>query len=167
MDKRKLTDAEIDWLKNIFADSIDYETVSIYKLKLPGFLPHNAMSFGGNIYFPADYYCEDFSITSGYFRRWFVHEMTHVWQSQNGFPVLFAGLLIFLTGGYLKKRAYNYQKAILNGKNFSQLNMEQQASLLSDFFIPSDDNKDIPLSKSMRCFVQQRDASCNLPYFFS
>ena len=167
MDKRKLTDAEIDWLQTIFADSVDYSSVHIYKVQIPSFLPHNAISFGGNIYFPADYYCEDFSITSEHFKHWIVHEMTHVWQSQNGFPVLYAGILLFITGGYLNKRAYSYKKAILRGKDFSQLNMEQQASLLSDFFISSKSTSDLPLSKSMRCFVNQRDAACNLPCFFA
>ena len=87
---RRLTDNEIKMAKLIFADSIDYARVKIYR-GIPC-LPtmQVAVSPNGNIYFPRNNCPDDFALASASYQIWMIHELTHVWQYQQGFKTWWA-----------------------------------------------------------------------------
>lgn len=130
---RRLTTGEIEMAQKIFADSIDYAQVKIYR-GIP-FLPalQLAISPNGHIYFPKHNCPVDFTQAGTSYMVWLIHELTHVWQHQNGFRTWAGGMLLSLKGGYLKRRAYQYGLPADIGC-FSQLNMEQQADFLAHYF---------------------------------
>ncbi|MBO7554985.1 MAG: type IV secretion protein Rhs [Neisseriaceae bacterium] len=164
---RPLTQNEQRLVQSIFADSIDCTNIKIYAVPFDWLKLNTAMSFGGHIYFPRRYFCKDFTQQNMAMKRWFVHEITHIWQSQNGFPVLFAGVLIFLSGGYFFQAAYRYQHKIKTHKTFAELNMEQQAEVIADFFTTPDTAQKNRLSPLLRDFIIHRRHSNYLPKFFA
>lgn len=84
-----------------------------------------AMAPNGNIYFhPLDFQ-EDFSVASAPLKHWFIHEMTHVWQHQLGYPV-------FWRGAARVGLPYKYELA--EGMRLGDYNMEAQGDLLADYF---------------------------------
>lgn len=100
------------------------------------------MSPNGQMFFPRQHlYCDDFSCVSLNLKRLFVHEATHVWQHQMGFPVRLCGLCIALQGGYVKARAYQIDEFLRQSSHFSAANMEQQAVLLEHFFASTQHNQ--------------------------
>lgn len=83
--ERKLTAGEITLARGIFGDAIDYSKVEIRRRKWWLFQPrHITMAPKGHLHFhPAgDAYCDDFSQADFRARGLFMHEMTHVWQTQ-------------------------------------------------------------------------------------
>lgn len=80
-----MTAGEIDLARSIFDDAIDYRHVSIRRRKWFPLQPRRTtMAPRGHIHFhPAGTaYCDDFSQTSTLQQGLFIHEMTHVWQTQ-------------------------------------------------------------------------------------
>ena len=131
---RQLTNNEIEMLKLIFSDSIEYDKVKIFKDKYLPFQNKNiAMSPNGNIYFDEKHHQDDFSISSNSNKMWFIHEMTHVWQYQNGFKLIRNALKLSLKGQYKNKFAYCYDYEC-ESDEFCSLNFEQQATIIEDYF---------------------------------
>jgi hypothetical protein len=82
---RPLTHGEIALARTVFGDAIDYSTVRMVKRKWWPFQPRNtAMAPTGNIHFHpyGNLWSEDFSAEPLHRQGLFIHEMTHVWQSQ-------------------------------------------------------------------------------------
>ena len=125
---RPMTRGEIDMARSIFGDAVDYARVTIHGSGFLWFgLQHRdmALSPDGNIYFTAHRYLDDFAASTDRDRHWFMHEMTHVWQHQLGYPVMLRGALrLFLD--------YHYE--LESGRRLSQYNMEAQGDLLADYF---------------------------------
>lgn len=119
---RQLTAGEIALARSVFADSIRLDNV---QLKTAWWVLKNyAVSPNGNIYFhPADWIV-DFSQTSLNKQSWLIHELTHVWQLQQGLKVV---------RGALIARRYNY--VFETGKCFFKYGIEQQARMVQDYFI--------------------------------
>lgn len=133
---RGLTDGERALLAQVFGGALDLETVRVCARR---FLPFQsarvAMAPDGCMYFPPPFlYCHDFSCEPLPRRALFVHEAVHVWQRQLGYPVLLGGVCLALQGGYWRNRAYRYRHLLDTGVRFSQLNMEQQAAAVEDYF---------------------------------
>ncbi|MDO5069342.1 MAG: type IV secretion protein Rhs [Neisseria zoodegmatis] len=132
---RSLTQGEIDLAKQVFKDSIDYAKVKVHKGEYLLWVQDNqtVMTPNGEMYFPEEIYEEDFSKR----RQWlFIHEMTHVWQHQLGYKVNHAGLSLSAQGGYYPNNiAYEYKHIITERNNLSDFNMEQQGSIIADYFI--------------------------------
>lgn len=125
---RDLTPGEITLARLIFRNGIDYSKVKIHHGKYMFFQAHNvAMSPNGNIYFPKGLFIEDFSAGNVRDQQLFIHEMTHVWQHQLGYPVTAEGLSSWIKA--------NYQYKLDTKKKFSDYGMEAQANILGDFFI--------------------------------
>ena len=85
MVSRPLTLGEINVAKSVFGDAIDYSTVRMVKSKWWPFHPRNAaMAPMGNIHFHPEggVWSEDFSKEPLSRQGFFIHEMTHVWQTQ-------------------------------------------------------------------------------------
>lgn len=119
---RSLTTGEIALARSVFGDSIDLDGV---QLKTAWWvLKHYAVSPNGNIYFnPADWII-DFSDASLSKKSWLIHELTHVWQLQQGLKVV---------RGALIDRRYDY--VLKTGKSFFNYGIEQQARMVQDYFI--------------------------------
>jgi len=136
MVSRPLTKGEIALAKSVFGDSVDYSTVTISDQKFGGleFLPEGtAMAPNGKLYMPGCYK-EDYSKEPALTKSLFIHEMTHVWQFQNKVlaPIVEAAKLN-LKHGFNYMAAYGYT---LDGKkDLLDYNMEQQASIVQDYFI--------------------------------
>jgi hypothetical protein len=82
---RALTDGEIALARSMFGASIDYGRVRLVRRKWWPFQPRGiVMAPTGNIHFhPADSrWSEDFSAEPLSSQGLFIHEMTHVWQTQ-------------------------------------------------------------------------------------
>ena len=138
---RHLTDGEKQMAALIFQDAIDYKKVRIYNRHWL-FLPKSqiAMTPRGHIFFPKASYEQDFSCTSDAKKQWFIHEMAHIWQYQLGYPVLWAGIMQILKGGYFRSikgqpAAYYFDPAREPLRNqLAHFNMEQQADIISFYF---------------------------------
>jgi len=82
---RALTLGEIALSRSIFGDTIDYSPVRMIRRKWWPFQPRGiVMAPTGNIHFhPADErWSDDFSAEPLSRQGLFIHEMTHVWQTQ-------------------------------------------------------------------------------------
>lgn len=119
---RRLTQGEIDLAHSVFGEHIGLDEV---RLKTTWWVLKNyAVSPNGNIYFhPADW-TEDFARETLGKQSWLIHELTHVWQLQQGLKVV---------RGALINRRYDY--VIEAGKSFFAYGIEQQARIVQDYFL--------------------------------
>jgi hypothetical protein len=128
-ESRSLTSGEIAIARSVFGEAIDYARVKMIKGKWWPFQPRNAaMAPMGNIYFHPEggAWSDDFSKESLGRQGFFIHEMTHVWQSQ--------------TKGrfYLPLMRHpfcRYDYRILPGKTFGWYGLEQQAEIVAHRFL--------------------------------
>ncbi|URS63628.1 type VI secretion system tip protein VgrG [Pseudomonas sp. Y39-6] len=132
--KRSLTLGEIAMAGTIFKDAIDYTKVEVHHAGWWGFVgrQNTAATPNGNMYYPSStgYYRNDFSATDDdRDKALFIHEMTHVWQYQLGYPVKRMGLVVTSRGA----PAYRY--ALTEQSVLSDYNMEQQGEIISDYYL--------------------------------
>ena len=128
-ESRSLTSGEVAIARSVFGDAIDYARVRMVKGKWWPFHPRNAaMAPMGNIYFHPDggAWSEDFAKESLGRQGFFIHEMTHVWQSQ--------------TKGrfYLPLMRHpfcSYDYRLRPGKKFAWYGLEQQAEIVAHRFL--------------------------------
>lgn len=129
-DARGLTSGEIDMAKLVFGDSVDYSKVKVHNKEYLWFgLQHDdiAMTPNGEMYFNPKHFKEDFSNPADLGgQRWFIHEMTHVWQHQLGYPVKWRGAV---------RLGLSYRYALDMEKRLSDYNMEAQGNILADYFV--------------------------------
>ncbi|RYY80148.1 MAG: type IV secretion protein Rhs [Moraxellaceae bacterium] len=119
---RALTLGEKGLAYSIFHDQLDLARPRIVASRwvMRGY----AISPNGHIYFNPDDYLDDFSTAPLGKQAWFIHEMTHVWQVQQGMKVIRRALL---------DRRYQY--LLQEGKSFFRYGIEQQAQMVQDFFV--------------------------------
>ena len=120
--KRLLTHAEKQLAMSVFGTSIKLEHIQIVAHRLV--LKNYAISPNGNIYFHPENWCEDFTQDTILKQSWFIHELVHVWQYQQGVKLIRTALF---------DRKYNY--VLQQGKQFFQYGIEQQAQMVQDYFI--------------------------------
>jgi hypothetical protein len=125
---RQLTPGEIEMAQSIFKDSVDYPRVKVHDEEYLWFGLQDddtAITPNGEMYFNPKRFNADFSSASYGDRLWFMHEMTHVWQHQLGYPVKIRGALRFgLTYGY----------TLDTTRRLGHYNMEAQGNVLSDYW---------------------------------
>lgn len=122
---RKLTGGELRYAMEIFGSAIDYGRVMIHNYKAYFFQPDDtAITPNGEVYFSRSYYKPDFSFDTGN-AAWLMHELTHVWQHQKGVWVRINGML---------HRNYNYGDLARTKLSFAGFQIEQQASIVEDYF---------------------------------
>jgi len=138
---RKLTKGEKAMCQSIFGQAIKYEDVYIFHNKFM----FRAGSIFGVIIYPDNKKSNDFSIDILAKRTLFIHEMTHAWQFQKGFPVLKAGAEMQL---HYEAGANPYKYDLVPPSDdrhranpdkprmiyFRDYNMESQAELLSHYY---------------------------------
>ena len=124
---RALTPGETALAASIFGDAVDYAAARIANRKWAFFQPRRTtMAPRGTIHFHPEggLYRDDFAAAPLYLQALFVHEMTHVWQHQQG---------IFLP---LRRHPFcRYAYAIKPGQPFHLYGLEQQAMLVQHAFL--------------------------------
>lgn len=128
---RPLTTGEIELARSIFRDAIDYSTVRMVRGKWWPFQPKNAaMAPTGNIHFHphGNLWSDDFAAEPLWRQGLFIHEMTHVWQTQ-------------LRGRYylpLMRHPFSrYKYKCVAGWPLERYGLEQQAEIVSHIFLAS------------------------------
>ena len=87
MQCRHLTPGEVELARSIFGDAIDYSRVRLFEGKWWPFQPkRSAMAPMGDIWFHPNGggWSPDFSREPLSQQGFFIHELTHVWQTQKG-----------------------------------------------------------------------------------
>jgi hypothetical protein len=127
MTSRALTPAELRLAEGVFGAAIDYDRVRIHSAKWIFFQPRNTvMSPDGDIWFHprGSLFRDDFCACSADEQGLFIHEMTHVWQRQQG---------IYLP---LKRHPFcRYGYTIQPGRRFERYGLEQQAEIVRHAFL--------------------------------
>ncbi len=126
---RALTPGEIELARSIFGDAIDYAKVRMIKGKWWPFQPRNAaMAPMGSIYFHPENggWSDDFSTEPLSRQGYFIHEMTHVWQTQA------SGRFYLLL---MRHPFCRYAYALKPGKPFDDYGIEQQAEIVRHCFL--------------------------------
>lgn len=124
-----LTKGEIELARSIFGDAIDYGRVRMIRRKWWPFQPRQvAMAPMGNIHFNphGDLWSEDFSKEPLHRQGLFMHELTHVWQSQRGGR-------FFLP--LMRHPFCRYRYDLKEGRRFSDYGLEQQAEIVRHRFL--------------------------------
>ena len=81
----------------------------------------------------------DYNIAPDNYKYTFIHEMTHVWQHFHGINVLAeAAYLMTQYGSDYDPKAYRYD--LSSHGNFRNFNIEQQASIVADYWYLSKGN---------------------------
>jgi hypothetical protein len=113
--------------RSIFGDAIDYPQVRIRRRKWFPFQPRRVtMAPRGHIHFHprGTAYCDDFAQAPLAAQGLFIHELTHVWQHQQG---------IFLP---LRRHPFSsYRYRLEPGRAFARYGIEQQAEIVRHAFL--------------------------------
>jgi hypothetical protein len=127
---RLLTEGEKQLVKSIFGDSIkDLDKVEIRNRNFIPFFQRSdtTMTPNGNMYPAKDLrHVKDFSKERLELQAHLIHEMTHVWQKQDGMSVKTRGLFSLMV-----PYDYKYEP----GKDFRKYRLEQQATMIADYFL--------------------------------
>jgi len=125
---RLLTSGEIRLATELYGKSIRYSHVWIHHDSyLPFGMQENntAMTPNGEMWFETNVYRDDYSIGPVDYQHLYMHEMMHVWQYQHGMNIRMRGLVSWAV-------SYKYD---LTRNSLSSYSMEQQASIVSDFWL--------------------------------
>ena len=127
---RGLTQGEIALLRPLFGTAVDYSAVKLHNhgyWLLFGFQPDDtATAPNGQIFLPGNLFSADFSRERLPRQHLFVHEMTHVWQYQLGYPLK-------RIRGVRPNMSYRYE--LTANKLLCDYNLEAQGNLLADYFL--------------------------------
>ena len=129
MESRTLTEGETALCRSIFGDAIDYSRVRLIKRKWWPLQPRNTvMTPCGNLHFDpkGSAWSDDFSKESIGRQGLFIHEMTHVWQTQR------KGRLYL---PLMRHPFCRYDYAVRTGWPLERYGLEQQAEIVSHAFM--------------------------------
>ncbi len=124
-----MTEGEIELVRSVFGSVIDCAKVRIRRRRWFPFQPKRVtMAPMGSLHFhPAsDGYCDDFARASLDRQAHFIHEMTHIWQTQSK------------GRWYLPLRrpfSRRYDYAIVPGWKLERYGIEQQAEIVAHTFL--------------------------------
>jgi hypothetical protein len=139
MERRSLTSGEVELVHSIFGDAIDTSEVRLVHGKWWPFHPRNAaMAPMGDIWFHPEGggWSDDFSKEPPSRQGFFIHEMTHVWQTQKG-----GRFYLLLMRHPFCRYAYRLQ----SGKPFARYGIEQQAEIVKHRFL-ADRGAPVPIT---------------------
>ena len=127
-ERRPLTSGEIELARTMFGGAIDYSKVELVRGKWIFFQPRGVvMAPTGNIHFhpDSDRWSDDFAKEKLTQQGLFIHEMTHVWQTQR------AGkwYLPLIRHPFCR---YGYE--LREGRPFLRYGIEQQAEIVKHRF---------------------------------
>lgn len=127
--ERPLTSGEIALARTIFGNAIDYGPVLIRRRKWFPFQPkRTVMAPRGHLHFHpgGSAYCDDFASQSLIRQGLFIHEMTHVWQTQTKGSW-------YLVLNRMPWARYDY--SLKPGWTLSRYGIEQQAEIVRHAFL--------------------------------
>ncbi len=127
--ERPLSKGEVALARSIFGDEVDYGRVSIRRRKWFLFQSRKvAMAPCGHIHFHPDgsLYCEDFASSPLERQGLFIHEMTHIWQTQQRG----AWYLPLMRHPFCR-----YRYVLSPGKPLGAYGIEQQAEIVRHAFL--------------------------------
>jgi hypothetical protein len=130
---RPLTTGERALLRPLYGNAIDYDKVRVIDNSFVMQPEGVYVTPRGHIYAPGALFRDDFSTGSPGDRAVFVHEIGHVWQFANGMNLLGQGLVEFVSRRGKYQEAYPY--TLDASRDLSDYGMEQQASILEDYYI--------------------------------
>jgi hypothetical protein len=113
----------------VFGDTIDYAAVCIHRRTWWPLQPrHVAMAPTGHIHFHphGDLWCQDFSKASLSRQGFFIHEMTHVWQTQQRGR----WYLVLMRHPFCR-----YRYTLRPGSVLEDYGLEQQAEIIRHVFL--------------------------------
>lgn len=126
---RPLTRGEVAMAHSVFGDAIDYAAVRLVRGKWWPFQPRNiVMAPCGHIHFHPDdpNWRDDFSGAEWALQGLFIHELTHVWQTQR------AGRFYL---PLMRHPFCRYSYSFRLGRPFLRYGLEQQAELVRHAFL--------------------------------
>ena len=134
MNGRTLTAGETALARSVFRDSIDYARVSIHARRYVFFQPDaSGMTPNGHVYACGDAHRSDYAICDIDRRAFFIHEMAHVWQHQNRvLKVRTSAVRLMIRHRFRYAHAYRYTLA--PKRDLLDYNLEQQATIIEDYF---------------------------------
>jgi len=127
--ERRLTAGEVALARGVFGQAIDYGQVTIRRRKWFPLQPRRVtMAPRGHLHFHplSDAYCDDFGAAPLHRQGLFIHEMTHVWQTQR------------LGEWYLVLHRHpwcRYDYAMRPGWTLDRYGIEQQAEIVRHAFL--------------------------------
>ena len=127
MTARSLTRGERQLAESVFGESIDYDAVRLIHRKWWVFQPRGiVMAPRGHIHFhpQCPHYCTDFAGADLTHQGLFIHEMTHVWQHQQGLNLL-----------WRRHPFSRYTYHIEADRPFHRYGIEQQAEIVRHYFL--------------------------------
>ncbi|MEO1731399.1 MAG: vgr related protein [Pseudomonadota bacterium] len=127
--ERHLTCGEIEVARSVFGSAIQYARVKIKRRKWWPLQPRKiTMAPQGDIHFHprGTAYCDDFSQENLARQGFFIHEMTHVWQTQS------RGRWYLVLNRHPFCR---YDYALRPGQNLESYGIEQQAEIVRHAFL--------------------------------
>lgn len=133
---RQLTTGEIEMARSVFGHLINYKEVKIFNIPYLPWQPENIfIAPNGNLFVHPKYFRSDYSSCSTNLQGVFIHEMAHILQFQQQTNVILKGAILQL-GYYLSFKKYNpYHYHFIQGKAFSDYNIEQQGDIARDIFL--------------------------------
>lgn len=143
--KRPLTSGERKLACSVFGSSLNLDSIQVVAHR--AIWKHYAMSPNGHIYFHPQDWRADFSKAPLSVQSWLMHELTHVWQVQQGMAVVRKALL---------NRNYHY--ILEQGKQFLQYGIEQQAQMVQDYFVKRATGQECAAYESCIPFLPQSGA---------
>jgi hypothetical protein len=129
MKTRELTEGERRLAISAFGDAIDYRPVRIVHGRWWPFQPREtAMSPMGNIHFHprSSLWSDDFGAASLGLQALFIHEMTHVWQTQKRGRFYLP---------LMRHPFCRYDYALKPGQSFERYGLEQQGEIMRHAFL--------------------------------
>ena len=127
--ERPLSEGEIALARSVFGSAIDYEKVRIKRRKWAFFQPKRVtMAPRGHIHFHplGGAYCDDFAFAPISSQALFIHEMTHVWQTQTRGDW-------YLVFNRMPWASYDY--SLKPGWPLTRYGIEQQARIVEHAFL--------------------------------
>ena len=124
-----MSEGEVALARSVFGRAIDYSKVRIRRRKWFPFQPRRiTMAPRGHLHFHplGEHYCDDFSLVSPIRQGLFIHEMTHIWQTQS------------LGEWYLLLNRHpfcRYSYSLKPGWKLEQYGIEQQAEIVRHAFL--------------------------------
>lgn len=126
---RLLTPGEIEMSRSVFGDAIDYSSAQLVRRKWWPFQPRGiVMAPCGHIHFHPDNpdWREDFSKAELPLQGLFIHEMTHVMQSQQRGRFYLP---------LMRHPFCRYSYTVREGRPFDRYGLEQQAEIMRHLFL--------------------------------
>jgi hypothetical protein len=140
MPARSLTSGEVALLRTVFYETLPYDSQEIDTNDSNRGGVGNSITYSGTPYYSNTIWCPDFTAASTDAQWTFIHEFGHVWQSRYGTPPIIGFLANLYNFGITdgnQYAQYTYDYSLRASNDFNDYNIEQQASIIADYWAVS------------------------------